>query len=260
MAETIVSAVPPAPNLQDAALAIADDAEALAALHDCELTPAMAQALREAHFPDNLGLMPANEVARAAWLAMAEGVARLPQNVDDDSAWDNLAAEYAAIYLTGAYGVSPYESVWTDDDHLTCQAAMFELRAIYRQAGLIATDWRKRPDDHLALQLLYIAHAARHAYRVDDWRALATMLDEHLLRWIGNFASRLVVRSPSPFYVGLAVLTSSWLDTLRDLLSEALHEPRPSPAEIEERLLARRKIGIELQPLYFVPGAGGPPE
>lgn len=257
MAESIAVAASPVPILQTAALAIGDDAEALAALHDRELTPPMAKALREVGFPSSLGLMPRSDAARAAWQAMADGVARLPQSAEDELAWDNLAAEYAAIYLTGAYGVSPCESVWTDDDHLTCQAAMFELRSIYRNAGLRAANWRQRPDDHLALQLLYIAHAARHAYDIKDWRALATMLDEHLLRWIGDFASRLAVRSPSAFYVGLAMLTAVWLETLRDLLAEALSEPRPSRAEVEQRLLAQHKAELEPKPLCFVPGGGG---
>jgi TorA maturation chaperone TorD len=258
MANAWGGAAQPAPISRDVAEAIAEDAEALAALHDRELDPALAAALRETRFPESLGLMPGTEAASAAWRTMAEGLKRLPTSADDRRAWDDLAAEYAAIYLTGAYGASPYESVWTDDDRLTCQNAMFELREIYRQAGLMAANWRQRPDDHLVLQLLYIAHAARRAAAVEDWRALATMLDEHLLRWIGQFAARITVRSPSPFYVGLSILTAAWLETLRDLLAHALHEPRPSPTEIEERLLARRKSDVEPQPMHFVPGAGGP--
>ncbi|MFN3883489.1 MAG: molecular chaperone [Rhodocyclaceae bacterium] len=243
---------------RDMAEAIAEDAEALAALHDRELTPGLAAALRETGFPTSLGLMPSNAERLTAWQAMSAGVASLPVVDDEAGAWDDLAAEYAAIYLTGAYGASPYESVWTDDDHLTCQGAMFELREIYANAGLCVTDWRQRADDHLVLQLLYIAHAARHAASQDDWRALATMLDEHLLRWLPDFASRIAVRSPSPFYVGLAVLTAAWIDTLRDLLAGALNEARPTRTEVEERLRARHPVTPEPIPVHFVPGMGGP--
>lgn len=249
---------PPAPALLDAANAIAEDAEALAALHDRELTPALAAALRETCFPSNLALMPQTSAHLSAWQAMAAGVASLPTDAARLRAWDDLAAEYAAIYLTGAYGASPYESVWTDEDHLTCQGAMFELREIYARAGLRVTNWRQRADDHLVLQLLYIAHTARHATSSEDWRALATMLDEHLLLWMPDFASRIAIRSPSAFYVGLAVLTDGWLDTLRDLLASALNEPRPTRAEVEERLRARRQTVTEPVPVHFVPGMGGP--
>ena len=56
-----------------------------------------------------------------------------------------------------------------DDEHLTCQRSMFELREIYAVAGLSGVDWRQRPDDHLVLQLIFIAHAARAAASRDDW-------------------------------------------------------------------------------------------
>ncbi|MFN6960841.1 MAG: molecular chaperone [Rhodocyclaceae bacterium] len=247
------------PVSQDLAEAIAEDAEALAALHDRELTPGLAAALRETGFPTSLGLIPSSTERLTAWQAMSAGVASLPAAEGDLRAWDDLAAEYAAIYLTGAYGASPYESVWTDDDHLTCQGAMFELRELYARAGLRAPDWRQRAEDHLVLQLQYVAHAARHAASADDWRALATMLDEHLLRWLPDFASRIAARSPSAFYVGLAVLTAAWVDALRDLIASVLQEPRPTRLEVEERLrTARCDLPPEPVPVHFVPGAGGP--
>ena len=209
---------------------IAEDAESLAALHDRELTADMIAALREADFPACLGLMPAD--------------------------LDALAAEYAAIYLTGAYGASPHESVWTDDDHLTCQAAMFQWRDIHAAAGLATPDWRQRPDDHLVLQLLHLAQAARRAATADSWRRLAALLDEHTLRWLPEFAARVAARSESPFYAGLAVLTAAWVNGVRDLMATQLDEPRPTREEIEARL--RPTPGATEQPVAFMPGAHGP--
>lgn len=244
-------AVLPAPSFSEA---IAEDAEALAALHDRELTPGLLAALREAQFPDCLGLLPVTPAATSAWQMMAAGLADLPA-APDTMVMDNLAAEYAAIYLTGAYGASPCESVWTDDDHLVCQDAMFQLRDIYAAAGLATPDWRQRADDHLVLQLLYIAHAARNTTTVEAWRALARLLDEHPLRWLPDFASRVAARSVSPFYAGLAVLTAAWLEALRDLLALHLGTPRPSREKIEARLHPSAAAAIE-QPVAFVPGSG----
>jgi TorA maturation chaperone TorD len=245
----------PQPMAIELADIIAEDAESLAALHDRELTPDLLAALNEARFPACLGLLPASAPAVEAWRAMAEGLANLPAS-PDEAAMDELASEYAAIYLTGAYGASPYESVWTDDDHLTCQTAMFQLRDIYAAAGLTTTDWRQRADDHLVLQLLYVAHAARVATTDEHWRALARMLDEHPLRWLPDFAARVASRSTSSFYAGLAVLTTAWLNTLRDLLASHLKEPRPSRDEIEARL--RPTLEAPAEPLVFMPGGSGP--
>lgn len=234
---------------RELAEALAEDAEALAALHDRELTAETIAVLREIGFPANLGLLPTDERARQTWRMMA---AALPQDTDA-ATLDRLAADYASIYLTGAYGASPCESVWLDDDHLACQGPMFALRELYAVAGLAAADWRKRPDDHLVLQLLYLAHALRRAEGPDELRRLAAMLDEHLLRWLPDFAGHVADRCEQPFYAVLAGLTFLWCEQLRDLLAERLGEPRPTREEIAARLRPSRRT--ESAPLAYMPGA-----
>jgi TorA maturation chaperone TorD len=233
---------------REMAEALAEDAEALAALHDRELTAETLATLREIGFPANLGLLPQGEPSREAWRLM---VAALEETQAADL--DLLAVDYAAIYLTGAYGASPCESVWTDDDHLVCQDAMFALREIHAAAGLAAEDWRRRPDDHLVLQLLYIAHALRRSGGPDELRRLAAMLDEHLLRWLPDFAARVAARAETPFFAVLGRLTFAWCEQLRDLLVERLGEPRPSREEVEARVRPSRRA--ESAPLAYMPGA-----
>jgi TorA maturation chaperone TorD len=230
------------------ASALAEDAEALAALHDRELTAVTIAALRDVGFPHNFGLLPAGEHSIEAWRLMAAALEET-----DPGALDQLAVDYAAIYLTGAYGASPCESVWTDDDHLACQDAMFSLREIYAAAGLAAEDWRRRPDDHLVLQLLYIAHALRRSGGPEELRRLAAMLDEHLLRWLPDFATRVAARAETPFFAVLGRLTFAWCEQLRDLLAESLGEARPTREEIEARLKLQRRV--EAAPLAYMPGA-----
>ena len=233
--------------------ALAEDAESLAVLHDRELTPALIAALKEVGFPASLGQLPASSAARDAWALMGAAVAALP-TAPSANDMDDLAAEYAAIYLTGAYGASPCESVWLDDDHLICQGPMFALRERYGAKGLAAENWRLRPDDHLVVQLSYIAHALRTGQTDGDWRALAEMLDMHLLRWLPDFARRVAGRAALAFYAGLAAVTAAWCDALRDILAARLDEPRPTPAEIAAR--GARPREPEPVPVAFVPGAG----
>lgn len=232
--------------------AIAEDGEALAMLHDRELTPEFMAVLRELAFPGNLGLLPQGEFAETAWGMMKHAVAQWPET-PGVAEMDELAAEYAAIYLTGAYGASPCESVWVDDDHLVCQETMFQLREIYGAAGLETVSWRHRPDDHLVLQLLYISHAARNAGSREDWRALAKVMDEHLLRWLPDFSNRVVSRTSQAFYGALALLTDAWCSQVRNVLALALDEPRPTREEIEERLRPAQNP-VAAVPLKFMPG------
>lgn len=237
----------------DIAAAVADDADALAALHDQELRPAMITALRATDFTRGLTLAPFTREARTAWHAAADGIAALPR-ADDAKGIDLLAADYAAIYLTGAYGASPSESMWTDDDRLVCQAAMFTWRKLHGAAGLRPPEWRQRADDHLVLQLQYLAHVLRRATTLAEWRVLATVLDEHCLRWIPLFATRVAARCEAPFYAGLALLTKAWLESLRDLAARVLGEPRPTREAIEARL--RPQPAVTAIPVAFMPGTG----
>jgi TorA maturation chaperone TorD len=210
-----------------AALAdLADDGETLARLHDRELDAATIAGLREISFPDNLALLPQSTAASDAWAAMRTALAEIPEP-PATADLDALAVEFAAIYLTGAYGAAPSESFWLDPDHIVCQQPMFDLREVYKAAGLAAENWRTRPDDHLVLQLQYIAHMLRRIAspekgipcgHADFSRELAQTMDAHLLRWLPDFAARVAARTALPFHAGLAYLTLAWCQSLRSLL------------------------------------------
>lgn len=241
----------------DVGSVLAEDASTLAVLQDRELSPVVLAELRDLDFPGNLGLLPTDDASRKAFTTMQEVVTSLP-TTPDAAFLDDLAADFAAIYLTGALGTSPYESYWLSDDHLICQDAMFDLRTLYAAAGLAVPDWRMRPDDHLVFQLQFLAHLLGKAGKDEDWRSLAAFLDYHLLRWLPDFASRVVSRCDTPFYAALALLTNVWSQQLRGLVERHLGEARPSPEEIEERLRMQRNVEVKEVPIHFVPGAAGP--
>ena len=241
----------------EAAMALAEDAATLALLHDRELTPSILADLRQLGFPANLGLVPGGEAGLAAFDLMRMAVLSSPPT-NDSGALDELAADFAGIYLTGAFGASPCESYWLSDDHLVCQDAMFDLRAIYAAHGLAAPDWRKRPDDHLVFQLQFLARRLEAAQSDEDWRALAAFLDFHLLRWFPDFSRRAADRCATMFYAALALLTDAWLEQVRTLIANQLNEPRPSREEIALSLGSQREFEPEPVPVAFVPGGMRP--
>lgn len=236
------------PELREA---IADDLDTLVLLQDRELDATMLQALIAAGFPDGLGLLPGDDRGRQAFDLVREAVRELPA-VPSPDLIDRLAADYAAIYLTGALGASPMESVWLSDDHTACHEPMFALREVYGARGLGAADWRRRPDDHLLLQLDFVARWLRDAQ--PDLAGLADFLDRHLLRWLGDFAVRVASRCETRLYAGLALLTFALVDRLREALARTLDVPRPSREAVEAA--CRPSHRIESLPAGFVPGAG----
>jgi TorA maturation chaperone TorD len=236
--------------------ALADDLDQLIRLHDRELEAETLAALRKAGFPDGLALLPDDAAGLAARAQMAEALAGIPDPLPA-AMLDELAADYAAIYLNNAFGASPYESVWLDDDHLACQQPMFELRDIYAAAGLQVADWRTRYDDHCVLQFHYLRHCL--ATGVVSGEELAGFIDEHIGYWFPEFAQRVAGHCGTPFYAALAGVTHVWLRALRELL-EAMYEcPVPAHEEVKARI--ERKLRLEkaeVAPIRFMPGAQGP--
>lgn len=241
----------------DLGRALAEDAATLALLQDHELSEEVLSELKRIGFPDNLAQLPNNDASQKVFHVMRETIAGLPASFDQ-TMLDELAADFAAIFLTGAHGASPYESYWLSEDHLLCQEAMFDIREIYGEQGLSVANWHQRPDDHLVYQLQFIAHLLEIAATDSDWRSLADFLDYHLLRWLPDFADRVALRSYTPFYAALALMTDAWCQQLRHLIEQHLGEARPNKTQIEEKLSSKRLAETPEVPIRFMPGMAGP--
>jgi TorA maturation chaperone TorD len=250
-ADTLTPDLDPITRFRQAA---AEDLRLLALLHDRELDRERLLALFRDCYEDFLALRLEAPRGREAIAQLRAGLTDIPAN-PDAATLDRLAAEYADIYLTNGYGASPCESVWLDEDGLTMQEPMFQIRAWYRRHGLAVKDWRKRTDDHLVNQLQFVAHLIDLDGETTTLEEAARFLDEHLLRWIDDFAERVAARCETQLYAGLAQLTAAYLDELRDLLAQILGSPRPGAEEIEERM--RPKVAIPVAaPGPYVPGTG----
>ena len=186
----------------------AEDLRTLAWLHAGERSPEVLADLYGNGFPKALTLLAPND----PWLCAMEAALRAlaTASSDDDgeelvaaSNEDELAADFAAIYLTFQYRISPHESVWRDEDHLMLQAPTFAVRAFYHRHGLRVANWRQRADDHLATELEFVAMLLERG----KLQEAANFLDAHLLVWLPSFAARVSQRAATPFYASLAGIT-----------------------------------------------------
>ncbi len=234
--------------------AVAEDLRLLAHLHDAEPDACRLEQLRAQAFQDCLGLKLMSPIGQEGLEIFDAALRALPQPISSDLV-DALGAEYADIYLTYAYRASPCESVWFDDDGLERQEPMFQVREWYRKHETATSDPRKRPDDHLVFQLLFVAQLVDQAEGEDGLRDACRFLDSHLLRWLGQFCGRAASRCQSGYFAGLLLVTGAYMDELRDLLARALDAPRPDPVEVKERRGSRPVTFDQDQPA-FVPGTG----
>ncbi|MDR2128689.1 MAG: molecular chaperone TorD family protein [Burkholderiaceae bacterium] len=202
------SAAPPATTVPQAVWQLAaEDLRALAWLHAQERDPQVLQALHASGFPQSLSLLADGHPAKTAMAAALQAIAGQIEGLLPVTA-DDLAADYAAIYLNHTLRASPYESVWLDEDHLMLQAPTFAVRAFYRKHGVHIANWRQMPEDHIAHELSFVALLLESGQEKEAARFLKT----HLLAWLPDFAARVVQRADTPFYAALAALTQACVD------------------------------------------------
>ncbi len=232
---------------------VAEDLQLLATIHDAEPGAVLLKELKAQVFPSCLTLLPDTQPGTDAMVLMHQALSALPDDPDQVTL-DDLAADYASIYLNHNISASPEESVWLDEDSLMCQQSMFQVRSWYESHGLGIPDWRLRPDDHLVYELQFIAWLLNQDNKMDTLEQAAMFMDEHLLRWLGNFGERVLARCDTPYFAGAAALTAAYCEALRDILAEVLQQPRPSREEIEKRMQPRQQT--ESVPVAFTPGIG----
>ncbi|MFP1632941.1 molecular chaperone [Zhengella sp. ZM62] len=228
--------------------ALADVVKLLARIHDREVDAAFLEGWQSSAVTDWMAgiLESAGAVEALSDMGAALGALSSPL---DSASLDDLASDYADIYLTHAYRISPNGSVWLTEDGLERQEPMFETRSWYRRYGVEVPDWRKRPDDNIVHQLQFTAHLL--SMDTDEARAdCARFLDSGLLVWLPDFAARVDARARTPFYRAAARLTHAVVEEIRDglLASTGIERRRP-----EEKATASG-ASPEPEMVAYVPG------
>ena len=233
---------------------VAEDLKLMASLHDKEPDAVLINELKKIDFPFCLPIVPDSGPGAEAMALLQQSLTEFTDTIDSNIL-NNLAADYASIYLNHSISASPEESVWIDEDSLVCQDTMFQVRGWYKQYGLGIPDWRMRPDDHVVYELQFIAWLLNRDNRLQTLEHAAKFMDEHLLRWLGNFAERVLSRCDTQYFAGMVGLTAAYCEELRDIIAEILEQARPTREEIDERMKLNQDKPEEM-PMQFVPGVG----
>lgn len=157
-----------------------------------------------------------------------EGLDRL-RHALSTSAVDGLTEEYRELFWgPGPVLAPPWESVYLDREHVVFGAETLQVRALFRRFGLESRQLNQEPDDHIGLQLQFLAHlSAQTSERLKegDWATASSYIDgqrecveAHLLRFVHLFAERLFQHGCSDFYKGAAALMMGTIDVDRNLL------------------------------------------
>jgi TorA maturation chaperone TorD len=147
-----------------------------------------------------------------------------------DEAFKEIRDDYSRLFIgIGKVLAPPWESVYFNENHLLFRKQTLQVRNWYRRFGLELEKLHKEPDDHIGLEMSFVAYLAKLALQAFEdqekekfeelLEAQRQFLAEHLLAW-GHLWCRLVIEhAETDFYKGLAFLTQGALTTLAEQFS-----------------------------------------
>ncbi len=147
----------------------------------------------------------------------------------DEVQWKALKDDHLRLFTGLSKVLAPmWESVHISENNLMFQEPTLQVREWYARFGLQAERIYREPDDHLGLEMQFIAHLATLAVQAlenNDQQALDVALQaqrdflvEHLLRWGPDWANLVKQHAATDFYRGVAHLTHGALLAAAEML------------------------------------------
>lgn len=154
---------------------------------------------------------------------------------DPQEATLDVKADYTRLFASAArLPVSPWESVYYSEERQLFQESTLDVRAWYHRFGLEIINLRNEPDDHIGLELAFLAHLARSALQAleqEDRREMQNLLEaqrqfsrKHLLGWAPMWCDQMVEYARTSYYRGMALILRGALHQLVQFLDISMAE------------------------------------
>ena len=139
--------------------------------------------------------------------------------------FDDLASDYTRLFIgPGKVLAIPWESAYFNDERLLFQVQSSQVRAWYRRFGLEAATNGCEPEDHIGLELAFMAHLAGlglAALEAGNDQAFAEAInaqrvfaETHLLKWAPVWCREVETKACTDFYQAASRLTRGVLSAL----------------------------------------------
>jgi len=146
-------------------------------------------------------------------------------NVPEEKLIEDLAVEYARLFLGPGKHISPHESVHLREEEgggLLCGKATVRVKEFIESSGFeYKSDYSGMPD-HISVELEFMQDLAKREARAwedkDNVGALYWLktewkfIEEHLLRWVPLFCDKVMKDAELSFYREITRLTKSFIE------------------------------------------------
>ncbi|MHC4320991.1 MAG: TorD/DmsD family molecular chaperone [Planctomycetota bacterium] len=153
-----------------------------------------------------------------------------------DKFLNDLVLEYTRLFIGPGKHVSPYESVYRDNEDALWSETTVEVKNFIEASGLAySCNWHGLPD-HIGIELEFMHRLTCHERKArakEDQKAAIRCLefekrfiDEHLSQWIPLFCDKVKEESQTAFYGNIAELTRQFIDFDSKLIDKNLKTMR----------------------------------
>ncbi len=150
-----------------------------------------------------------------------------------DEHFSDLKMDYTRLFIgLDTLITAPWESVYYNRERMVFQEQTIQVRNWYARFGLQVEQYNREPDDHIGLEMSFVAHLASlalQALEADDQTTLKELMQaqrdflaEHPLCWAPTWAKRVKERATTDFYRGMAHLSHGALLAAADVLQVPL--------------------------------------
>ena len=166
--------------------------------------------------------------------AVSSGLTMWRLSCDKAESWQDVASDHDRLYGDSAVAVvAPYESVHRSEEGLVFDEHTLQVRTCYARLELVTPNMNREPDDHIGLELDFLAQGCLHALDARESHdtdqshhvlmVVADFLHTHVFVWAPSFLSRVTEYARTSFMQGVALLTIGTLDEFDECLVEHRH-------------------------------------
>jgi TorA maturation chaperone TorD len=142
--------------------------------------------------------------------------------------FDAVRGDYTTLFIgPGKVMAPPWESIYFRKERIIFQEETLEVRNWYRRFGLESVKLYHEPDDHIGLELAFIAHLAGLAYEAEDEEkfnqlieAQKEFLSAHTLKWAAGWVAQVLEHAKTDFFKGVALVVRGVLTELNQIYIE----------------------------------------
>lgn len=170
-----------------------------------------------------------------------ELLADFVDNISELSTTDvaEMKEEYERLFV-GPHDLPapPWESVYLSEERIIFDEHTLAVREVYEEWGLELAAEMKKPDDHIGLELEFMALMTKQALESAAngnrdrlsavLKAQGEFLEEHLFKWVTEFANKLAASTGEPLYKGIALFIPEYLQMDAELLEDLISISRRS--------------------------------